>query len=658
MSYLYKTMRHNTIDVTWEDDSFASGWVASYCGLIQDGDIAELTVNVGNSGGWIQKDGLNINAEIYKYLVTCLKGDDHFFIEVYDGSWKSATSGHQDAPSDYDFKVYDLSGITTGTITSIRLGVGDAELKKAYYDFVSFHGYRPAFAADKIISIVTRHNETDLDEFEIIGTEDVGGGLSDIGCHIRILLNGMGGGRKVFAGVIEEATPEDLNGRVLRVTGRCFGQKLLLRTKTKDFNNREVSLAVKDFVQDLTEISTLQVETPSPAAYITKDYQSEHIMDGLKDLAKQAGSDWEVKLGMGHDLRFRSRASANVPSLPYQINESQGHILRGVRKGLDGYRAYNKVSVLGGERSNIDGDPDKYTDLGDVSAWTWQAFNGGVVEETAEDLYCGQRGINIYYNSYVNTMEVEFTLGSQGIDVTLFGYSRFMHKGDTLPASGVYGIQGYPDGTTWYFQLRLIDWNAKNATITYLPSSTQPPRAFAEIILDFDDFSVESGFNWAHVKYVQFRVISNRSSPGEGVRGRFQVDKFRFYAQTIKKSASTTTDFKHIREYIYRDEKLVDPTYIQEVANALLNFAKNKENRYKVPVIGMPFVQVGHKANVISPTHDLNGTYYIVEAEHKVTPRQGYVTEMTLEKPRLSLERLLAEAIERKIKLIERGGIA
>jgi len=193
-----------------------------------------------------------------------------------------------------------------------------------------------------------------------------------IGRHLRIFLKGsVGELRKVFAGVIEESTPDDAAGRVLRITGRCFGQKLLLRTKSKTFNVREVSLAVKDFIADLTEITTFQVETPSPTVNITKDFPYEYIIDGLRDLAKQAGSDWEVKLGMGQDLRFRSRASANVPLLPFSITEADGYILRNVRKETDGYRAYNKVTVLGGEMSNIDNDQDKYTDEGEDLGESW-----------------------------------------------------------------------------------------------------------------------------------------------------------------------------------------------------------------------------------------------------------------------------------------------
>ena len=66
MSYLYKIMTYDSVDIGWEDDSFAEGWIANYCGLNRDGDLAQLTVDVGYVGGWIQKDGLGIDSSTYK----------------------------------------------------------------------------------------------------------------------------------------------------------------------------------------------------------------------------------------------------------------------------------------------------------------------------------------------------------------------------------------------------------------------------------------------------------------------------------------------------------------------------------------------------------------------------------------------------------------
>ena len=656
MSYpLYNIMTYDPIDTGWEDDSFASGWTAYQCTRTRDGDIVKLKTDLGYAEGWFQKSSLSIDAATYKYCIVCVKGDDKFFVEVHDGSWKSVTV--EAAPSEYDVKVYDLSGVTTGTITRVRLGVGDALQKEAYYDFVAFCSYQPQFTTDRILSLQARQTDVDTDDFEILGTHDIGGGLT-IGRRVRIWLNGVGGigqkARKVFAGTIEESTPDDAAGRCLKITGRDFGQEILLRSKSKNFSMREVSLAVKDFVEDITEITTWGVETPSPTVNITKDYRYTYILDGVKDLAKWVGSDWEVKLGMGHDLRFRSRTSDYTPSLPFSITESNGHILRNVSKETDGYRAYNKVTVLGGEMSNFNNDPDEYTDQGDISTYVWQIFGGGgssTIVEDGQDYACGTCSMKSIFTGYSNSLTTEFRPDPDGVDATIFTHIRFMHQST--------GIAISPPETTFYLRLRLVDTGGKHADRTYLSNNAQPPAKFAEVSLRLDEFSADSGFDWQHVRYVQFQCVSDRTNPDEGVGGYYWVDKVFFYTSNITKSVTATgTDFRHTREYIYRDEKLVDPDFIQEVADALLNVLKNKENRFRLPLVGIPTVQVGHKATVNSPTWELNGTYYVVEAVHRVTPSQGYVTEMVLESPRLYFERLLSDVIESKIKLLERGGLS
>ena len=635
MSYLYKIMTYDKNDVGWEDDSFAEGWTANYVGLTRDGDIAKISVNPTYSSGWIQKDNLSINAATYKYCIVCVKGTDRFFVEIYDGAWKSVTSGHEVAPSEYDVKVYDLSSIATGTITNIRLGVGDSELKEAYYDFVAFCSYQGEYVTDKVVNLAVRQKESDVDEFELTGTNDIGGGLT-IGRRVRIWLNGLNGARKVFAGVVEESIPQDRTGRVLLVSGRDFSQKILLRTKSKTLETREVSLAAKDFVEDLSEVTTFQVETPSPTVNITKDYKYEYILDGLKDLAKWAGSDWEVKIGMGHDLRFRSRQSSNVPSLPQQILESQGHILRGGRRGTDGIRLFNKATVIGGPLYNHNGDRDAWTE----ATAGWSVTNGTISAQSD-----GPVGDYFLRISFTSDNQVWCERSVPSMDLT---------KYKSLKLHCRHNISG-DDWNVW-IEIGQSSSHHKSFPLKVLGGGDIPGDHLTEleIPLDHPAWSTTGSPDMTAATWI---CIHPGCISTGNISGNFDFDAFHFFKQNLIKSASGSSDFRHTREYVYRDEKIVDPDFAQDVADALFAVLKSKENRYALPLIGIPNVQVGCKANVVSPTHDLNGTYYIVEAEHRITPVQGYITVMVLGKPRLYLETLLAEAIERKIKLIERGGI-
>ena len=636
MSYpLFKIMTHDKNDISWEDDSFAEGWSANYCSLTRDGDIAKLKFDQGYPEGWIQKGSLNINAATYKYCVVCVKGDGDFFVEVYDDTWKSVTGGHIPAPADYDVRVYDLTEITTGSITDIRLGGGGGTNKEAYYDFIAFSSYEPIFTTDKILSIITRLKETDIDEFEIIGTNDVGGSLT-LGRRVRIWAKGTGETKKIFAGVIEESTPFEAAGRLLRVTGRGFAQQILLRSKTKSFSEREISLAVKDLVEDITEITTYRVDTPSPAVYVTKDFNYEYIMDGLKDLAKWGGSQWEVKLGMGHDLRFRDRS--NAPSLPLQISESLGHILQGVVKEEDAFRLFNKVVVIGGPLYNTDGDPDTWTE----ATTGWSVTNGTISAQSPGPV--GDYFLRINFN---NQNQVWCERSVPSIDLTKYKSLKLYCKHD---------ITSVNDWNVW-IEVGNDSSNYKSFPLKALGGGEIPDDRLTEleIPLDHPAWSPTGSPDWTNVDYL---CIHPGCITAGNISGDFDFDGFHFWKRNVVKEKSGSSDFRHTREYVYRDDKIIDPDFAQDVADALFAILKNKEKRYRLPIVGRPFTMVGYKANVSSPTWGLSGNYHIVEVEHKINSRAGYITEVVLERPRLYPEKLLAEAIERKIKLIERGGIA
>jgi len=166
MADLYKIMVHNPADIGFEDDSFAEGWTQTQVDINKDGDIVTLTVQAGYTDGYIEKAGLNIDASTYPYLVVCLKGDGDYRVAVYDGAWKDV-QGWASSPTDYEVKIYDLSSVTTGTITAVRLYSGQAEGKKAHYDFVAFTKRPPQFLED-VMEVRVHQRESDLDTFEVL----------------------------------------------------------------------------------------------------------------------------------------------------------------------------------------------------------------------------------------------------------------------------------------------------------------------------------------------------------------------------------------------------------------------------------------------------------------------------------------------------------
>lgn len=851
MADLYRVMVHDPADVGWEDDSFAAGWTPTQVDISKDGDIVTLTVQASLTYGYIEKTGLSIDASAYLYMIVCLKGDGDYRIAVYDGAWKDVQVWTV-SPTDYDVKIYDLSSVTTGTVTAVRLYVGQAEGKTASYDFVAFTRRVPQFLQD-VMEVRVHQRESDLDTFEMLvdskgpvgddtvllmhfdeglgsktfdesgyenhgtiygatwtdgkrgkalsfdgvddyvevsdsSTLDITGsitieawvkadsfpawarilekggyatgtgyglvllgdtgkvrfehnsggatfeyvdgitvlsagvwyhvvavfdgnaayiyingvldnsgmwnyntnssasynlkigrgsvdeqdklwdGLIDEvrihnralsadeveqsyrrglprrilvhGRHIRIWLNAL----KVFAGIVEEVTPGE--GGVIHASGRCFGQKLLLKTKSVSWSGREVSQAVKDLVADIPEITTYGVESPSPTVYVTKDIKYEYIMDGLKDLAHHVGEGWEVKLGMGHDLRFRSRNSSNVPTCPTALQEGV-NVLRGVSRESDALHLYNRVVVIGGARSNPDGDPDTWTDQGDASNWATDP-SATISEDESERVqgYCSIK-LSQPETPGIVAMYLRRDLGASGVDLTPFEQLRFHHKTDTSSIQRT-------NNANWTAEVRLTDTNSRTVSKTYL-DDVQPPQSLAEVTLNLSGFSGDAGFDWSAVRYLEFRL---KTDDGQSeIWGNYWIDKVYFHVANVKAAATdSNSSLKHTREYILRDERLTDPDFVKEVADALLTTLRGEANRIRVPTVGTPELQAGQKVTVDASSHGLNGTYYIAEVEHRLTSN-GLVSEVSLERTALTLEVLLAESITRRISLIERGGI-
>jgi len=216
----------------------------------------------------------------------------------------------------------------------------------------------------------------------------------------------------------------------------------------------------------------------------------------------------------------------------------------------------------------------------------------------------------------------------------------------------LYTQQGYP----WEFWIRIGQGfnNCKSFPLSALGGPPEKEMVQFTIPLDHPAWQTIGNPDMAAVSW----VCINPMSEDDLFTGSVNFDGLHFYAPNMVKTASdNSSEFSHVREYVHREDKLTDPDFAQEVANALLTVLKNKENRYRVPVLGSPEIHVGRKVSVNIPSHGLSGTYYVCEALHRVNPNDGYVTEVVLEAPSLTLEALLAQSIQRQIKRLERSGI-
>lgn len=625
------------------DDSFkGGGWDPFGYGVDVDqidGDYVELTVQAGETQGYIEKGEISVDASVYKYLVLGLWGDGDYYVQVYDGSWKNAQA-MADAPDTYDIVVIDLSGVTSGTVTGIRLGVGSAAGKKATYDFFEFHSEQPSEPTD-VVSMRVLQREGEADRFT---SEWIEGATNPFtkGYCIRVIAGRDSNVEKIFAGVIEES---NLRADGLReVAGRCFQVKLQAATKTKSLDDRELSLAVKDVVEDFTEITTGRVKTPSPAIYVSKDYVDAHIVDILDQLASLPSKQspytaWRWKLGFGQDLRFRSEDDADVRTCSTSIAEGT-NLLDGVRKGSDIYELYNKVKAISGliEWPLDDGWCE--------AASGWSTYQCTVADETgAGKIRRGTKSIKVTYAGAGPPYQWDIYKTFTAKDLTEFArlvFDLYLGAG-WRDAINVFAIRCYSAGGG-YFYYTIDDSN-----------NVRDDKVWHHFEIDLDDPNWETSGSpsWEDINEIRIVCVT-----GSEWTGSYWLDGLHFEADNLERTASdTSSPVDHDRVLVYKDAKINDPDKLQDLADGLLETVKAAADRIMLPVTGEPDLQRGRKVQVTAASFGLSGTYPILEAEHILSRETGYLVLVMIQRGRYNLPADLRRTLERDLRLEKLGTV-
>jgi len=625
------------------DDSFkGGGWDPFGYGVDVDqvdGDYVELTVRTGETQGYIEKYGISVDASAYPYLVLGLWGDGDYYVQVYDGAWKNAQA-MTDAPDTYDVVIIDLSGVTVGTVTGIRLGVGSAAGKKATYDFFEFHSEQPSEPTD-LSSMRVLQREGEADSFESEWIEGATNPFTKGHC-IRVIAGRDSNVEKIFAGVIEESNLK--TGGLREVAGRCFQVKLQAATKTKSLDDRELSLAVKDVVEDLSEVTTGRVGTPSPEIDVTKSYVDAHISDILDQLASLPSKQspyaaWRWKLGYGQDLRFRSEDDADVPTCSTQIVEGT-NLLVGVKKGSDIYELYNKVKAISGltEHPLDDGWCE--------AATGWSTYQCTVADESGAGMVRrGSKSVKVTYAGAGPPYEwrVERTFSAK--DLTEFArlvFDLYLGSGwrDAINAMDIYLYSA--GGGNFHYTIDDSN-NVRDDTVWH------------HFSLDLDDPAWRShgGPSWTDINKIRITCVT-----GSLWTGDYWLDGVHFEADNLERTASDgSSPVDHDRTLVYKDAKIGDPDNLQDLADGLLETVKAAADRIMLPVTGAPDLQRGRKVQVTSATFGLSGAYPILEAEHILSRNAGYQTVVMIQRGRYNLPADLRRTLERELRLEKLGTV-
>jgi hypothetical protein len=400
-----------------------------------------------------------------------------------------------------------------------------------------------------------------------------------------------------------ESTPVE---SYVRVSGRCWGERLFRRVVTKTYENKKGEEIVKDLIDYYVGLSHVrggaELVEATDTTYTRLEYQDTPVIDILQYVAESADKAGVI----GYDFRvapdgkfefFPRNSKASSVSLSEKIEQSE--------YGRDIHRVRNRVTVYGVADKSVPLDKDAWTESLTPSDGTWTSTSGTV--------------------SFDTTMKVK-GLGSIKTAAENLCYGGCLF---TLDAGKEVDATKYPVLNLW-----LTRESAFNGNVTITLFDIADRTAGHEFTVGYDKWfqtqvqagangadvwQVESGFDWTQIKKV--RVVCWFDGSGTG---GFWVDGLflggRRYS-TMQEDAGSQSSYG-LRELVEVDEELWSNAECTSRAQALLASLKNSAEqltlRSTVIDHGTTPPLAGDTMHIELPNEGVNGDFRILNVEYHV----------------------------------------
>lgn len=404
----------------------------------------------------------------------------------------------------------------------------------------------------------------------------------------------------------------------VRVSGRCWGERLFRRVVTKTYENKKGEEIVKDLVDYYVGLSHVRGSTEliedTDTTYMRLEYENTPVIDVLRYVAESAdkagiiGFDFRVAPDGKFEF-FPKNSKTSAVSLSERIESSE------YRRDI--HRVRNKIVVYGVADKSVPIDKDAWTESLSPADGSWSATSGIVsldsgvkVKGTASIKTYAQ---NLSYAACVFTLNAEKEVDAELYPVLNLWLSRensfngnaTLTLFDTANKSAAHE---FTVGVDKWFQ-KQVRVGAANA----------------------DLWQVEAGFDWTRIKKV--RVVCWFMGTGTG---SFWVDGLFFggrrYSSTQENSGSQAS--YGLRELVEVDEELYSDNECASRAKALLAYLKDAAEDLKLSstVInygGSPLLS-GDKVRVVLPNENVDADFRILSVEYRVDGR-SQTLEIVLE---------------------------
>jgi len=392
----------------------------------------------------------------------------------------------------------------------------------------------------------------------------------------------------------------------VRVSGRCWGERLFRRVVTKTYENKKGEEIIKDLLDYYVGLSHVRGGTElveaTDTTYTRLEYDNTPVIDIMRYIAESADKAGVI----GYDFRvapdgkfefFPQNSKASAASLNEKIEQSE--------YGKDIHRVRNRIAVYGVADKSVPLDKDAWTESLTPADGAWTATSGAVSFDSA---------VKVKGSGSIKTSAQNLSYGG-----CLF----------TFNAGKEVDTEQYPVLNLWLSRdssfngnvtLTLFDAADRAAGHEFTVGQEKWFQTQVQVgAVNADLWQVESGFDWKSIKKV--RVVCWFNDAGTG---SFWLDGLFFGGRrytAVQEDAGSQGGYG-LRELVEVDEELWSDDECTSRAKALLaNLKEPAEQltlRSTVIDYGTTPLLAGNTVHVALPNEGVDGDFRILSAEYYV----------------------------------------
>jgi hypothetical protein len=409
-----------------------------------------------------------------------------------------------------------------------------------------------------------------------------------------------------------------LSESYLRVSGRCWGEKLFRRVVTKTYANQKGEVIVKDLLDNFVGLShmrdSVELVEVTDTTFTKLDYENSPVIDILRFVAESADKQGVI----GYDFRvasdgkfefFPSNTKTSNVSLDEKVEESE------YQKDIHAVR--NRITIYGAADKSVPLDKDAWTESLTPADGSWSAVSGEVSLDTSTrikgSVSIKTYAVNLYYAACMLTLD-----SGKEVDTNLYPLLSFWIKREASFNGNVNIIlyDSADKSASYFFDVAATEWFQKQ---------------FKVGSANDDIWNVENGFDWTHVKKVRFDCWFDSMGSGS-----FWVDGLFFGGRrysSMQEDAVSQADYG-LRELVDVDEELYSDSECQCRAKALLAHLKDPADhltlRSAVIDYGSTPILAGDKVHVVLPNENVDADFRVLSVEY-VADARTQTLELSLE---------------------------